>query len=180
IKPIHKPYFNKLGLSFSIPFNKTDVFFDFNSFIYDTRYGFQVSLGTKIRPGKKAAWIPQEENVYYQLFEKRYGVYIGLYKHFRVPKHLNFKHRIVLGVEPSLSFNNFTALSEKQAPTVIISPVAGVHINLASNVNLELSYTYCQLGIININPHRIRVGLNVSFGFRPYKTDFDNYYIIKE
>lgn len=180
IKALHRPYFHYLGIGFHIPFNFDDVFLGIKTDLYDSRYGIAITSSAMIRPGSKAVWVMQESGVYYQLFESRYYVSLGLQKHVRLPKHLNFPLHLVLGVEQILTGGSYKSI-EKNIPAVLtLSPNAGLFFKLGRSAGLSIGYAYLNLGNYNISPHRVNIGIRTSLNLRGPESEYNNFYIIKE
>jgi len=180
IKPMVKPYFQQLGVSLLFPFNLDDVFVGLGLDIYDTRYGFQLSGSAWVRPGARGVWLQHDEGVYYQYWEKRWGIAVGVKKHFRIPGSPQFPLHLTLGVDEVFTGGSYKATDKKNIPFLGLSPNAGLYIRFSSKAGMSIGYSYLDLGNKNISPHRVSIGIRGAIGIKSPDSVNANRYIIKE
>ncbi len=83
-KPMLKTWIDKMYLNPAINFNSGDVLMGVHVGIIDSKSNIHLELGYKTRPWVRSVLYEVEENTYYQFWEKRSLLHIGLDKSFKI------------------------------------------------------------------------------------------------
>jgi hypothetical protein len=180
IKDIPYLYLCRISLGYDFIFGFNNFYMSPNVGLYEDRYGFNAELGFMIGGKHKWVLLRQNENVSYIIREKRRGIYIGLGKEFRIVA-LSLKSYISLypKVRSIFFWGSYRGISDMYLPkTIVISPAAGIAINLDRYAKLFFESSY-----LNIREHKdenvlFNIGIKVMIGIRKKQVNEKYSYII--
>lgn len=175
---IHYPYFNRVGGGMGILFNSTDYFWDFNIALTEDRYGFVFATGFLTRGKEKQIFVPKNKWDFYQYYEKRYGVYFKLQKHFGLISTSNNYFGIYAQVRPVFFWGNYIGVKDNIPADIINAPGIGLSANFGRLFRMNFSYEYLDMNIYTVKPHFFSVGFKILPSVRSKKTNEKYKYII--
>ena len=180
IPHIVKPYFQYIEAGFNLDFNLDDILMSGDISVYDSRYGIKVTAGGLFHPGDKWVLLPRESGTYLQLKESRWGVYAGLRKYIRFYPGQYMPIRFFVGINQWYTKANYEALSSSPAGNFTLVPQAGISIDFNHITNIEIYYSYCDLGMAKVTPNRVGLRISWAIDFRSSETNEQNKYIIRD
>lgn len=172
------PYFNKITLNYNVgSFNTKDYFMGAGIGIFDSKYNISFELGINGRIAKKRILEKQSENIYYQLWEKRKYIYLGMEKLFTF-KTKNISHRqgVFIRAKGLYTFGSYQGLNRKPKSHFVFAPGFG-YSYMFNNVFFKASYEYCDLGIDNGMNHWITITAGISINLSKGKLHKKIYWI---
>ena len=160
----NKPWINKLIIGIIMNGNPDDFMLGFHVSLLESKYGLVLQSGYKSRPAVRSVLYERDSKSYYQFWEKRSCMHIGIQKQFVLSrKSLNKNSGAFVGLNATYTYGKFRGSDKK--PDDVIIPVlqAGVFYN-NERINLGLNYEYMQLKNTNISGHRINftLGININ------------------
>ena len=160
-KPQLKTWIDKLYINPAISFNTQDVLLGAHVGIIDSKSDLHLELSYKTRPWVRSVLYEVNENQYYQFWEKRSLIHIGIDKSFKI-KDLPYYENLGLfaGINFGYTYGNFRGSNKKPDDRVIIIPKAGLfyHYKL---FNFKVNYEYMKFRNSSVSPHRMGVSLGL-------------------
>jgi hypothetical protein len=158
--PQLKTWIDKMFINPLIQFNAQDVMMGFQTGIIDSKNGLQLEAGYKTRPWVRSVLYEVNESTYYQFWEKRSVVHIGLEKNFNLTNPFYYEKLGVFGgLNFAYTYGNFRGSDRKPDDGLKLVPKAGIFYYYKS-FNLKLNYEYMKFNNNTSSPHRI----GISFG----------------
>ena len=160
----NKPWINKLILGVLINGNPKDFMLGFHVSLLESKYGVVLQTGYKTRPWVRSVLYESNNTFYYQFWEKRSCVHLGVQKQFILSrKSLTENVGAFIGLNATYTYGNFRGSDKKPNDVIIPVPQAGFFYNY-KGLNLGLNYEYLQLKNTNISGHRINfiLGININ------------------
>jgi len=166
------PFISKMIIAADFNWNLDDILIGASLSLMESKYGFLLQAGFKTRTWPRSALYELNSNTYYQFWETRSCVHIGIDKHFRLSKKsLSGSYGVFVGLNGAYTYGNFRGSSKKPDDKFIPVPKAGFFINY-NNLNVKLNYEYLQLQNEYISNHRINVSLGIEINFTKHKVKF--------
>ncbi|MCD4664823.1 MAG: ankyrin repeat domain-containing protein [Bacteroidales bacterium] len=150
-----KPRFDKLLIGADINGNSDDFMLGGNLSLMESKYKVQLQIGYKTRPAVRSVLYQLDENTYYQFWEKRSCIHIGIDKYFVLLRSsLKSSGGIYTGLNGSYTYGSFRGSNKKPDDKFILIPKAGIFLKI-NQVRLGLNYEYMNLKNTKVSPHRI-------------------------
>ncbi len=159
-----KPWVNKMILGFVMNGNTDDFMLGFHLSLLEAKYGIVLQTGFITRPWVRSVLYEIDSKTYYQFWEKRSCLNLGVQKRFILSrKSINKQSGVFVGLKASYTYGNFRGANKKPDDTVVPVPQLGVFYNY-KKLNLGLNYEYMNLKNTNISSHRINftIGININ------------------
>lgn len=152
---------DKLLIGFDMNWNANDFMIGGNMALIESKYGVLLRGGFLTRPTPRSTLYEKETNLYYQFWENRSIINLGLQKRF-ILKKFSIKNNMGFsaGVNGAYSYGKFRGSDKKPDDKILFNPNAGIFLNLYSGY-FSLSYEYLKLPDIKVSPHRF----NITIGF---------------
>ena len=172
------PFFNKLTLNYHVAtFNTNDYFMGAGIGIFDSKYSISFELGLNGRISKKRVLEQQSEGVYFQLWEKRNYVFLGIEKLFNIPtKNINHRQGIYLRAKGLLTYGSYEGLYHRPNKKFTFAPAIG-YSYWFKNFFLKAGYEYCDLGIYKNMDHWITLSAGVAINLSKSKLEKKIYWM---
>ncbi|MBP8041068.1 MAG: ankyrin repeat domain-containing protein [Bacteroidales bacterium] len=172
------PFFNKLTLNYHVAtFNTRDYFMGGGIGIFDSKYGISIELGLNGRVRKKRVLEQQSEGVYFQVWEKRNCVFLGVEKLINIPtKKSEHRQGIYLRAKGLLTYGSYEGLYHKPKKRFTFSPGIG-YSYWFKNFFLKAGYEYCDLGIYKDMDHWITLSAGVAINLSKSKLEKKIYWM---
>ncbi len=160
----NKLWFNKMILGFVMNGNVDDFMLGFHLSLLEAKYGLVFQTGYITRPGVRSVLYEHDSETYYQFWEKRSCMNLGLQKQFILSRKLqNENTGAFVGLKACYTYGNFRGSNRKPDDQVIPVPQAGFFYNY-KQLNMALNYEYMKIKNTNISGHRINftIGVNIN------------------
>lgn len=160
----NKPWINKLILGFLMNGNSDDFMLGFQMSLLESKYGIVVQSGYKWRPAVRSVLYEKDNKTYYQFWEKRSCLNLGVQKQFVLSrKSTNENFGAFAGIDATYTFGSFRGTAKKPDDGFLAVPQAGLFYNY-KHLYLGLNYEYMKLTSTNVSPHRINfiLGININ------------------
>ncbi|MBN1159600.1 MAG: ankyrin repeat domain-containing protein [Bacteroidales bacterium] len=154
------PYFSRFTLSAELSFSRENTELRFETGISDQKYNLNVHLGYGFWIKPMQVLEQENDDVYYQYWEKRSSVFFALSKDI-----VNLSHRsrmrlgLYAGLKGIYSFGSRAGSGTKADDCLVLSPGVGVRGELGM-LQLKIQYEYVNLDIYKSSRNR----LNFSVG----------------
>ncbi|MEA3443125.1 MAG: ankyrin repeat domain-containing protein [Bacteroidota bacterium] len=159
-KGLNRPMIENINIKIENSFSSKDYFLGGGLGIHDVFSDISLNLGYQARIGYTPILVKESKGLFYQFYEKRHQIYLGLEKKFVLnPRGKNPKG-ISLGVKEVFTFGKYRGTVRKVERQLITSPAAGFFIQ-KDFFTLMLEYQYLDFGQTGLSPHRI----NINFTF---------------
>lgn len=159
------PFISQVGVGFHpATFNFDDYLMGLSVHVRDLKYQFSAELGFDARLKRKRILEKPFGEDFYQLWEKRYVLYLGLEKLFNLSMHNpRLRHGITLSARCALTFGNYEGLGRNPSARVLFVPGAGYSVGWR-NFFIKASYHYMDLDIYEQSPHWVNIttGFNIN------------------
>jgi len=163
------PFISKMIFATDFNWNFDDVMMGGSLSLLEARYGFLLQAGFKTRPSPRSYLYELDSKTYYQFWETRSCVHIGIDKHFTLSKKsLSGSYGVFVGLNGAYTYGNFRGSSKKPDDKFIPIPKAGFFINY-NNLNVKLNYEYISLKNSYISNHRVNISLGIDINFTKHK-----------
>jgi ankyrin repeat protein len=162
----YKPFIDRLMFNMDLNGNGNDFMIGGSIAVTEFRYGLQIQAGYMTRPWVRSVLYESGPLTYYQFWEKRSCVRVGLIKAYN-PYRISYDKQFgaYAGIYGVYTYGSFRGSSRKPNDGFIPSPTAGIFYNY-NLLRLSLSYEYLKLEATKVSPHRISLSigliLNVS------------------
>jgi ankyrin repeat protein len=142
---LHRPGFNRFSFGSGYSFNKDDSRLDFSLGMDEQKYRLMTRIGFGFRPKAIQVLVQENENEYYQFWEKRSCFYLSLEKAFFV-QHFgkSFSTGAFAGLGGMLTFGSYKGSSRNPDTRMRINPKIGCLFEY-DFVRLKFSYEYLNL-----------------------------------
>lgn len=154
------PWFYQVNTSIRYQFSGKDSYWYLGMGLDDKKYHLSVQAGAGIRPKRRAVWQESPGNTVYQYQELRW------YFTLDISKAVYFSRESGLGVRagfaPTMSYGNYRGTKLKPAPTVALSPYAGL-LYRGGNADVHFNYRYLDFEFENLSPHFFEIGVTFYF-----------------
>jgi len=160
----NKPWINKLVLGILVNGNPKDFMLGFHVSLLESKYGVVLQSGYKTRPWVRSVLYERDNTFYYQFWEKRSCVHLGVQKQIILSrKSINKNLGAFVGLNATYTYGNFRGSDKKPDDGIIPVAQVGFFYN-NKRLNLGLNYEYMQLKNTNISGHRINftLGININ------------------
>jgi len=166
------PFICKMIFAADFNWNFDDIMMGGSLSLVESKYGFLLQAGFKMRPWPRQSLYELNSNTYYQFWETRSCIHIGVDKHFTLSKPSpSGSYGVFVGLNGAYTFGNFRGSSKKPDDKFIPVPKAGFFISY-ENLNIKLNYEYLQLQNEYISNHRINIALGIDINFTKHKVKF--------
>jgi ankyrin repeat protein len=144
-------------------FNWTDYMNGITIGLKELKYNFEINAGFQFRLFANRILTKYAPNIYYQFWETRSLVYLGLNKNFSI----NCPGKIIqgfnIGLNEAYTYGSDKGTDISAKNLFILIPEVGVY-HIFKGVELGLNYNYTNLNITNISPHRFIFVVKIIFG----------------
>jgi len=169
-KPIMKKWIDKVYFNPAISFNLKDVLMGFHTGIIDSKSNIHLEMGFKTRPWVRSILYEVNENTYYQFWEKRSVLHLGLDKTFEIrdlPYYENLG--LFVGMNFGYTYGNFRGSNRKPDDQVILIPKTGLFYHFKA-FNIKVNYEYMKFKNSSVSPHRL--GISIGLMINPVNNQF--------
>jgi|AntAceMinimDraft_17_1070374.scaffolds.fasta_scaffold00962_10 ankyrin repeat protein len=154
------PHFNKLSAGIDFNFNINDNICGGNIGIQEAKYNTGLYAGFNTRVWAKRILKEQQNNIYYQLWERRSMFFINIEKKFILNTSYKSKQGIFLCAKEIYTYGNYYGSNEKVKKEFKTIPQLGLFW-MNNDIALKINYEYIDFNTYKVSPHRI----NLSFMF---------------
>jgi len=155
------PAFNYSSFDLALNFSANDFMVGFGYSIYDTRYGLSLCSGYSIRTNAKPVLAHKESNTYYQYWEKRSYLYLGLIERIHlISWGRNNTFGIAGGYQAQYHFASYRGTLAKPKKGFILVPEVALFVKL-SGIGLSLDYEKMNIQTTGISENRINLGIHL-------------------
>lgn len=142
---LHRPGFYRFCFGSGYSFNKDDSRIDFSLGMDEQKFRLMTRIGFGFRPKAVQVLVQENENEYYQFWEKRSCFYLSLEKAFFV-QHFgkDFSTAAFAGVGGMLTFGSYKGSDRNSDTRMIMNPRIGCLFEYGF-VRLKFSYEYLNL-----------------------------------
>lgn len=180
IKDYNYFWFDKLGLSWALNFNKKDFFFSNSITLLEARYGFEFELGLLYRISKKSILMPIADNQFYQLLESRKAVYFSNIKNLKLFKiGSDWQFDLFAGYRASKWWGNYDGMEMKIIDNISVSPILGISFNDKTNFKIKFSTEYLDTKIYKSSKLFYSINFNFLLNFRKDESIIKHKYILR-
>jgi ankyrin repeat protein len=169
------PDFRRITFGPEITANPDDFMGGLNLGSKEYKYNFDLTAGIIFRPFATRVLIQDTGNVYFQYWEKRNYVYLGLNKNFKLTK---FETKslwgITIGLKGLYTFGTYRGTVLKTGNNYLLAPEVGFFHNFRG-IQMNLVYQYLNFGNTGVSPHRINftekfvLGSSSGFNVNSYR-----------
>jgi len=160
-----QPAFQMLSIGLNNKGNTDDYYLGVNLGLFERKYKFSVNAGYMIRPFKNRVLRKENEKLYYQFWERRSILYLGIEKQFSLTNRKNNEFGILLGARANYSFGKYFGSTKELDSDVTYEPQLGAYIK-GKRTYFYLCYSYLDLKLPEFSSHFIELGLSYAFSFR--------------
>jgi len=160
-KPMLKTWIDKLYMNPALSFNPGDVMMGVHMGIIESKSNVHLELGYKTRPWVRSVSFKIEENTYYQFWEKRSLLHLGIDKSFNI-KELPYYENLGLfvGINLGYTYGSFRGSNKKPDDQGVLIPKAGLFYRYKS-FNIKANYEYMKFKNSSVSPHRLGISLGL-------------------
>ncbi len=163
-KQNHIPDFCRLFLGPEITWNFDDFMTGANFGTKEYKYNFDISTGLILRPYATRILLHDTGNIYYQYWERRNFVYIGINKNVALSRfNKKIKKEITFGIKELYNFGVYRGTVLNVHNDFLLAPEIGLLIYL-NNVQLGAIYQYVKFNVTGVSPNRININAKFIFG----------------
>ena len=155
------PYFHNKGIGVTFRFNNKDFLMGVDLTFNDLKYNFESSLHYYFRPSAIAILQKNNDNGYYQFWERRNILGIGLTKNFFVLNKNNNALGINAGANYDFHFGKYRGTDIPISNGLLLSPSAGL-VSRIKGWEFKLLYNYAKMDVIGLKNWYI--GFSISIG----------------
>lgn len=153
------PFFNDIQISLvNLDFNTKDFMYGVQAGIKDLRYNISVNLGYNTRLWANRTLVPIDDNTFYQYWERRSLLYLGIDKTFRILPSSYIQHGIIFGVKGIYTYGKYSSVNSKPDKQLLFAPEIGYTIS-AGGVGAKVTIEYLDLQVKDLSPVRMNLGL---------------------
>lgn len=157
------PSFRTFYIGPEVSFHSDDFMNGFVLGIKEVKYGFDISAGVYFRPYAKQVLLPHNGNIYYQFWEKRTMINIGVLKMFNVKIGESFNNFVNLGARAFVSFADYKGTNLNNRKEFIFVPEVGFSHSFRI-LEIGINYQYIDLKLEELSVHRIGIVAKLLFG----------------
>lgn len=162
----YKPAIRSLNLGFVMTTAKKDFLLGAEAVLNELKYGLALRMAFKIRPFTRSAIFPINEEVSYQMWEKRSVLCLGIDKQFVMGRFsVNNYGGLFGGIDFSYTYGSFRGSNKKPVDQFLIVPRAGLFWNF-NFIYTNLNYEYFPLENSKSSPHRINISIGYKWKFK--------------
>jgi len=154
----YSPIINKISIGINTSFNTNDFMLGGALGFEEAIYGLGFNIGYETRIRRKSILLEQDNNLYYQLWEKRSIWYADLQKRFILGHIDNEPFGLSIGVKEAYTYGDYKGWYKKVESRFITIPKASLFMN-QSYLKLSIGYEYIDYEIYQMPPHRITFSL---------------------
>ncbi|MFW5699650.1 MAG: hypothetical protein ACOCXS_01950, partial [Bacteroidota bacterium] len=161
-------YFSELQVSQGFDFNGDDNFYHSSISLFEARYQLQLRLQYLVRVGYRKLLVPRGNASYYQFFEKRNVLSLGLYREFvlwRFPD--NKRLGLAPGLDMAWSSAHYRGTGLDAPKGFEVIPAAELFLHFG-NMTFFGGFDYFDTGHDAISPYRYRLGM--AYRIQLYQT----------
>ncbi len=162
-----QPILRSLFLGLDVNLNLNDYYLGFRTGVQELYSGFTFELDYRFRPSAKRILIKEDDQTYYQFWEKRHmmaATFGNRFHIFRFNPDLGFG--LYLGISGLYSFGpEYRGSNQKARSFFKLNPKAGLYFEL-SHMYLRLNYEYLNLTLYRISPHWVNFGIYYKINFK--------------
>ncbi|MCF8370413.1 MAG: ankyrin repeat domain-containing protein [Bacteroidales bacterium] len=159
-KPIRKPLIDAYSIKIENSFSTKDYFLGGSLGTHDLFTGCYLNLGYQGRIGQTPILFREQENLFYQYYEKRHQIYLGLERKIVFNPRGNNPKGLLLGLREVFTFGKYRGTVLKLDRKVVTSPTASLFIQKRF-FTFSIEYQYLDFKVEGLSPHRIN--LNMAF-----------------
>ena len=161
IKPSYWPFFNKVEPLLNTTFNTDDVLLGFGIGLHEAKYKLTISGGYSFRPWVRSVLIKRFDDEYYQYWEKRSCIWLGLNKDIKIITGKKRNLGFTLGIKNILTSAKYEGSGIAPSPFYLISPGIGI-FSRREYTALYLKYEYADFQLYDFSKNWI----SLSFALR--------------
>jgi hypothetical protein len=162
------PFFNDIQISpFNLDLNSKDFMYGGWAGIKDLRYKISLNIGFNTRLWPKRVLIPIDDNTFYQFWEKRSTLNLGIQKNIGLPINSFYQQEISVCINEVYTYGKYNSAITKPKNKFLLAPEIGYtafHQGLGTKISIE----YLNLKIKDISPVRINVGFYFNIKRKKY------------
>ncbi|RLD49983.1 MAG: hypothetical protein DRJ05_20230 [Bacteroidetes bacterium] len=164
-----KPDIGSLVLGFNMTAAKNDFMMGLHVGVNELKYGLGLKLTYKTRPYTRSVLYPVDEQVSYQLWEKRSVISLGADKRFVLGRSsVNSFGGFFGGIDFAYTYGNFRGSDKKPDDSFHVVPKVGAFWSFKA-ICFGMNYEYFPLKNSKSSPHRINVSLGYKFNLQKNK-----------
>lgn len=158
VKPIRKPLIDAYSIKIENSFSTKDYFLGGSIGVHDLFTSCYLNLGYQARIGHTPILIQERENLFYQYFEKRHQIYLGLERKIIFNPRGYTPKGLLLGMREVLTFGKYRGTTLKVDRKLVTSLVAGLFIQKRF-FTFSIEYQYLNFKMEGLSPHRINLNM---------------------
>ncbi len=157
---LHRPGFNRFSFGSGYSFNKDDSRIDFSLGMDEQEYRLMTRIGYGFRPKAVQVLVQENENEYYQFWEKRSCFFLSLDKAFFV-QHFGkyFSTSAFAGFGGILTFGSYKGSNRNPDTRITVNPRIGCLFEYGF-VRLKFSYEYLNLKLEDYSKSYFNISLD--------------------
>jgi ankyrin repeat protein len=149
------PDFRRLTFGPEITFNTDDFMAGLNVGTKEYKYDLDFTGGIILRPYAARILRPENDTVFFQYWERRNYVYLGVDKNIRLARHDSKTiWGITFGLKEAYTFGSYRGTVLKTDTKFITTPEAGLFCTLFG-IQFNLLYQYLDFDVTGVSPHRV-------------------------
>jgi len=153
------PFFNNIQISLvNLDFSAKDFMYGVQTGIKDLRYNFDVNIEFNTRLWANRTLVPIDDNIFYQYWEKRSLLHLGIDKTFRILTSSHIQHGIIFGAKGVYTYGRYAGANTKPVKKCLLAPEIGYTI-FNYGVGAKFTIEYLDLKIKDLSPIRFNLGL---------------------
>jgi len=172
----YKPIFTSFQSKFSTSFNGLDYMCYMGIGVRESRYNLDLNVRYGTRFNQFSVTQQQNDNVYYQLWEKRRVLGLQLRKNFLLNPIRGITIKPFVAIDLQAHWGKYNGYSEVISPNFHLVPEAGISIQNQWLV-FDISYQYANFAIEGISSNRINFGLGFMIPFYPKPVKYNNVWL---
>jgi ankyrin repeat protein len=154
------PAFNYSSIDFALNFSSDDFLFGFGYGIYDTRYGLTLNSGYSIRVKAQQVLAQKSDNLYFQYWERRSYLHLGLMERIHFLKWGNGNSLgIAAGYQMQYHFASYRGTTVNPKEGFFFVPEVALFIKL-DLVAFSVDYEKLDIQTKGISENRINFGIH--------------------
>jgi uncharacterized protein len=155
------PAFNYSSIDLALNFSSDDFIFGFGLSFYDTRYGLTINTGYSIRTKAHQVLSHKEDNIYYQYWERRSYLQLGLIERIHLISWGGVNSfGIAGGYQAQYHFASYRGTNAEPKKGFIFVPELAVFVKL-NGLALSLDYEKMDIQTTGISENRINLGIHL-------------------
>ncbi len=151
------PDFRRITLGPEFTMNFDDFMAGFNFGTKEYKYNLDLTAGIVFRPFATRVLMHDSANYYFQYWEQRNFVYLGINKNIKLTKYTSKSAGgITIGLKELYTFGKFRGTILNSGNNFLLTPEIGFfHMFFGTQFNVV--YQYMNFGLTGVSPHRISI-----------------------